>query len=134
VNRREFVGSVAFGLLAGPLGVEAQQVGQIYKIGLITVGAPEAPWRPAAPGFFWERLRELGWIEGQTVMVERRGAGGDYKRIPSLAAELAQLKVNVIVASTGSEARGAQEGTRSVGNTSTLRRRGRPVLGPVRMT
>ena len=101
-------------LLGAPFAAEAQPTGQVYKIGLITLGAPEAPWRPAVPGPFWERLRKLGWVEGQTVMVERRGAGGDPKRIPSLAAELAQLDVKVILAGTGSEARRAQEGTRTV--------------------
>jgi putative ABC transport system substrate-binding protein len=101
-------------LLGAPFAAEAQPAGQVYKIGLITVGAPEGPWRPAAPGPFWERLRELGWIEGQTITVERRGAGGDANRIPSLAAELAELKVNVILAGTGAEAKRAQEGTRTV--------------------
>ena len=65
---------------------------------------------PCCTGPFWERLRELGWIEGQTITVERRGAGGDANRIPSLAAELAELKVNVILAGTGAEAKRAQEG------------------------
>jgi putative tryptophan/tyrosine transport system substrate-binding protein len=100
--------------LAAPLAAEAQPSGQVYKIGLINIGAPEAPWRPSVPGPFWDRLRELGWVEGKMIMVERRGASGDGRRIPSLAAELAQLKVNVIVTVTGAEAKRAQEGTRTV--------------------
>jgi hypothetical protein len=46
-------------------------------------------------------------------MVERRGASGDANRIPGLAAELVRLQVNVSLASTGADAKRAQEGTRS---------------------
>ena len=97
-----------------PLGAEAQPDRKVPKIGLITLEAPGKPWRPAAPGAFWDRLRELGWVEGESVVVERRGAGGDRDRIPSVAADLTRLKADVILTATGYEARRAQEGTQTV--------------------
>jgi putative ABC transport system substrate-binding protein len=114
MDRREFVSGVALGLLAAPLTAEAQPERNVPKIGLIMLSAPGTEWRPAASGPFWERLRELGWVEGQNIVVERRGAGGDWDRIPSLAGELAQLKVAVILVGTGAEARRTQQGTRTV--------------------
>jgi len=59
-------------------------------------------------------MRELGWVEGQNLAVELRGAGGDWGRLPSLAAELVQRKVNVIVMDNGTAARRVQEGNRTV--------------------
>jgi putative ABC transport system substrate-binding protein len=114
IARRTFLAGTGAVILAAPLAAEGQAGRQVLRIGLITVGAPGTPWRPEAPGPFWERLRELGWVEGQNVVVERRGAGGDWDRIPGLAAELAQLKVDVILAGTAGEARRAQEGTRTI--------------------
>jgi putative tryptophan/tyrosine transport system substrate-binding protein len=114
LDRRAFLSTLAGTLLAAPLPAVAQPERKAAKVGLITVGAPEAPWRPAAPGVFWDRLRELGWVEGENLTVERRGASGDWSRVPTLAAELARANVAVILANTGGEARRAHEGTRSV--------------------
>jgi len=107
MDRRAFLGTVAGSLLAAPLAAEGQGT-----IGVINFNAPVR-----APGFdsaFWGRMRELGWVEGQSLAVELRGAGGDWGRLPSLAAELVQRKVNVIVMDNGTAARRVQEGDRTV--------------------
>ena len=67
------------------------------RIGYLSVGSPtgtDANLRRA----FSEGLRDLGWIEGQTIFVEERWAEGKFDRLPELAAELVRLKRDVIVA------------------------------------
>jgi putative tryptophan/tyrosine transport system substrate-binding protein len=50
-------------------------------------------------GAFLQRLRELGWIEGQTITIESRWAGGRPERLDEIAAEFVRLKVDLIVTS-----------------------------------
>ena len=112
MDRRTFLASVTGGLLAAPLAAKAQGERTVPKIGVINFNAPvHAPRFESA---FWGRMRELGWVEGQSLAVELRGAGGDWGRLPSLAAELVQRKVNVIVMDNGTAARRVQEGDRTV--------------------
>jgi len=59
-------------------------------------------------------MRELGYIEGKNLMIEWRFAEDDYERLPSLAAELVQLKVDVIVASGSGATRAAQNVTTTI--------------------
>jgi len=97
MDRRAFiVGSVA--ALAAPLAAEAQQVGNIYRIGYLA--ALYAP-RPDRSTRVWQtflvRLRELGYVEGHNLVLEARFAEGDVERLPRLAAELVRLKPDVIV-------------------------------------
>jgi putative ABC transport system substrate-binding protein len=91
-------------LLALPPIVEAQQQANLPRIGVLALHSP-----PVLPGeaVVWERMRQLGWIEGKTVTVERRGAAGDLNRIPDLAADLVALNLDVIMISTGASARRA---------------------------
>jgi putative ABC transport system substrate-binding protein len=63
---------------------------------------------------FRQGLRDLGYIEGQTVAIESRYADGRFERLPDLAAELVRLKVDVIVASPGEAAQAAQRATRTI--------------------
>jgi putative ABC transport system substrate-binding protein len=56
-----------------------------------------------------EGLRRLGWIEGQNLAIERRGAGGQQERLPALAAELVGLKPDVIVAVAPQPTRAAKD-------------------------
>lgn len=64
-------------------------------IGLLTQGA--CPAAPYTTDPFRERIRDLGYIEGQNMVIECRGAGGQADRLPDLAAELVRLKVDVLV-------------------------------------
>ena len=71
-----------------------QQVGKIPRAGVIARGAPDR--NPQVEGFR-QALRELGYVEGQTIHVDYRFAQGRDDRIAELAAELVRLKVDVIV-------------------------------------
>jgi putative ABC transport system substrate-binding protein len=98
IDRRTFIGAVAGGLLALPLAAEAQQAGKVWRIGVIvTATRTETEHLIKALS---EGLRELGYVERRNVMLELRFADGRQERLPALAAELVQLKVDVLV--TGS--------------------------------
>jgi putative tryptophan/tyrosine transport system substrate-binding protein len=97
MNRRVFVTSLA-AVLAAPLGVEAQQAARIPRIGVLHPGAPATSSHFAAA--FTEGLRELGYLEGQNIVVERRFGEAKAERLSDIAAELVRLKVDVIVTST----------------------------------
>ena len=97
-------------LLASSLGARAQPAGKAYRIGYLETGAARPrPWEA-----FRERLRELGYVEGQTVAFETRAADGRLDRLPSLATELVRLKVDVIVTAGSPAARAAKDTTTSV--------------------
>ena len=93
MDRRTFIDMVAGSLLVASLPALAQQTGKVRRIGILTAGTI-----PSDSPFFVE-LRERGWIEDQNLLIERRAAGGKAELVPGLAAELVQLKVDVIVTS-----------------------------------
>jgi ABC-type uncharacterized transport system substrate-binding protein len=98
VDRRRFLLTSLAGALGAPLAAGAQGARKVYRVGLILTAAPnetEHLYKALRDG-----LRDLGYVEGQNVLFEGRFADGRQERIPSLAAELVRLKVDVIV--TGS--------------------------------
>jgi len=88
--------TLALGILAAPLAAEAQQAGKVYRIGFLGIVPPSdtSPRQNA----FRQGLRELGWVEGQNIVIEYRFSEGRLDRLPELAAELVRLKVDIIVA------------------------------------
>jgi putative ABC transport system substrate-binding protein len=90
-----FVAVLALSLLAAPLAADAQQTGKVPRIGWL--GVSSASDRPALLDAFRQRLRELGWVEGQNIVIDYRYAKDRVDRLPDLAAELVRLKVDVIV-------------------------------------
>jgi ABC-type uncharacterized transport system substrate-binding protein len=96
------------GLTLAPRAAEAQ------RIGILSAYFPpsEPGWEQRSP--FWLGMNELGWIEGQNIGVERRWAGLRLDRLPALAAELVQLKVDVILTTAGGEAIAARTATKTV--------------------
>jgi putative tryptophan/tyrosine transport system substrate-binding protein len=100
-------------LLAAPLAAEAQQATQVHRIGFLHPGLslPEPPNLEALR----QGLREMGYVEGQNLVIASRYAEGREERLPDLAAELARLKVDVIVAGGGAVViRAAQGATRTI--------------------
>jgi putative ABC transport system substrate-binding protein len=95
-SRRTFVATVAGGILLAPVHAAAQ-TGKVRRIGFLwdTPGV----W-PHALEAFRQGLRELGWIEGQNIVIEYRWAEGRFERLPGFVEELVRLKVDVIVAPT----------------------------------
>jgi putative ABC transport system substrate-binding protein len=108
---RRAIGTAAFALLALPLAspfaVTAQPAAKVHRIGLLgTVPLTNAEAFRIWGGFF-DGLRQLGYVEGQNIVIEGRYSEGRSERLPALAAELVELKVDVIVAAahTASAAR-----------------------------
>ena len=96
------VAVLAVSLLAAPLAADAQQAGKVPRIGFLGVTSPSD--RPSHLDAFRQRLRELRWVEGQNIVIDYRYAEGRVDRLPDLAAELVRLKVDLIVASAGTQA------------------------------
>jgi putative ABC transport system substrate-binding protein len=94
MKRREFITLVGGAAAAWPLAAHAQQAA-MPMIGFLgpTTPAVGGPWAAA----FGQRLRELGWVEGRTIVVEYRWAEGRSERFVEIAAEFVKLKVDVIV-------------------------------------
>jgi len=114
ITRRAFIGTLAGGLLAAPLATGAQQAAKVYRIGLLGGSPPNSPGgRRAWEGFF-QGMRELGYVEGQNILVEGRFYGDHTDRLPALAAELVRLKVDVIVAGAPPAPEAAQRATSTV--------------------
>lgn len=86
---------VACGFLAASASSAAAQGSRTPLIGLLSPAGPNTGW--FAEGFR-QGMKELGYIEGQNIRIEFRWAHGQFERLPSLAAELVQLNVDVIVA------------------------------------
>jgi putative ABC transport system substrate-binding protein len=102
VDRRRFLLTSLAGALATPLAAGAQQVGKLPRIGFLSLTSPSD--RPPLLAAFRQRLRELGWVEGQNIVIDYRYAEGRVDRLPDLAAELVRLKVDLIVAAAGTQA------------------------------
>lgn len=88
-------GGVALLLIAALLSAEAQSPGQVRRIGFLSSGSSNAP-APVHEAFR-QGLRELGWVEGENIVIDYRFADG-HTRLPARAAELVRLKVDIIVA------------------------------------
>ncbi len=85
--------TLALGILLVPLAADAQP-GKVARIGFLSGGPPGDPYVEA----FRQGLREIGYVEGQNIVVEYRHAEGKFDRLPALADELVRLKVDAIVA------------------------------------
>src|SRR5262245_30897600 len=90
-----FIAVLALSLLAAPLVAGAQQTGKVPRIGFLSLTSPSD--RPALFDAFRQGLRELGWVEGQNVVIDYRYAEDRVDRLPDLASELVRLKVDLIV-------------------------------------
>jgi putative ABC transport system substrate-binding protein len=93
MDRRRFLLTSVAGL-AAPLAVEAQQGEKMHRIGVLST-----TWGPNSSVLqgFAGRLKELGYIEGQSLAIDVRSGEGRNDRLPALAAELVGLRVDVIV-------------------------------------
>jgi hypothetical protein len=92
------VGSIVIlflSLLAAPLVAGAQPAGKVPTIGFVTHNT--AAQNTQAFEIFAQGLRELGYIDGQTITIERRYVEGQFERVPALVAELATRHIDVFV-------------------------------------
>jgi putative tryptophan/tyrosine transport system substrate-binding protein len=107
-----FVVTLTLSLLVAPRTAEAQQATKVHRIGRLSSGSPSGPNLPLEA--FRQGLRELGYVEGRNILIESRYAEGQEDRFPAFAAELVQLKVDVLVAGGATAIRAAQHATRTI--------------------
>jgi putative tryptophan/tyrosine transport system substrate-binding protein len=96
VKRRAFITLVVGAAIAAPLAARAQQAKKIPRIGYLSPGSA-SPGPLAYHDEFQRGLRELGYIEGQNIVIEYRFAEGKFEQLADLATELVKLNVDVIV-------------------------------------
>jgi putative tryptophan/tyrosine transport system substrate-binding protein len=111
VNRRAFLGSLTLGLIAAPFASDAQPPARVVRIGVLALWVASAT--PLAEAFR-QGLREHGYVEGHNVTFEYRSVQGRAERLPSLAAELVRLKVDVIVTESNVAALAAKHATQTI--------------------
>src|SRR5262245_2698775 len=87
--------ALALSIIVAPVAQD-QSAGKVYRIGYLSTSSAAASSRSVQR--FRQALRELGWIEGQNIVIDYRFAEGRFDRLPDLAAELVRLNVDVIVA------------------------------------
>jgi ABC-type uncharacterized transport system substrate-binding protein len=111
MDRRTFLAGTGAVLLAAPRASEAQQAAKIARIGYLVTSLAVSPHPQEA---FRQGLRDLGYVEGRTVVIEYRDAEGKPERFPAVATELVALKVDVIVAGPTLAALAAKQATKTI--------------------
>ena len=114
MDRRRFLLTSLVGALAMPQVADAQQPGKVWRVGILSPGGVPDPSVATTPNLLPRNLRELGYVEGGNLIVERRFADGKIERLPGLARELVQLKVDVIVAAGDETIPAARDATATV--------------------
>ncbi len=102
---------LALGILAAPLTATAQPPTHVHRIGVLSGFTREHDRNVEA---FLEGMRALGSVEGQNLVLEYRGAAGQYERFPALAAELVRLQVNVLLVGPTPAALAAKAATTTI--------------------
>jgi len=113
MDRRAFVTGLG-AALAAPLAAEAQQMGRLYRIGILGNVSIAEPYGASLWGAFVQGLRELGYADGQNISLEYVSSEGKYERLPALAAELVRRKVDVIVVPADQNALAVKQATSSI--------------------
>jgi putative ABC transport system substrate-binding protein len=116
MDRRAFLAGTGAMLLAAPLAARAQQARKIVRVGIVLGGptpSPEEIAKAAATSPFLLAMKELGWIEGQNMVVERRYGDSPDQRRAAIAA-LVRLQVDVLLVSGVAPARLAQLETKTI--------------------
>jgi len=116
MNRRTFLGVLAGSFLAAPFAAEAQKSEKKARVGILGIGTAPSPQELAksvSTNPFWLSMRQLGWVDGQNMIVERRfGESADQLRAG--AADLVRLKVDVLFVSSAGLAKILQLQTNTI--------------------
>jgi putative ABC transport system substrate-binding protein len=98
MKRRTFIELTAFTIVAAPYAAEAQRETKVARIGWLDAGSTPSVGAPSgALTAFEQRLKELGYVPGRNLVIERRFADTYWDRLPGLAQDLVRLDVDVIV-------------------------------------
>jgi putative tryptophan/tyrosine transport system substrate-binding protein len=110
VNRRGFITLVGGAVIGWPQPVRAQQPTKIPRIGFL---GPTSASHPPIAGFL-AGLRDLGYVDGKTIVIEFRWAEEDYDRLAALAAELVRLDIDVLVTFSNPGVVAAKRATKTI--------------------
>jgi len=111
-NRRKLIFSLGAGALATTFDSFAQPRDKVYRIGILfSNAAASAKWQVDV---FIQALQEFGYVENKNILFEHRYAEGNFERLPAMAAELVQLKVDVIFVNNTPPALAAKQATSSI--------------------
>ena len=97
MDRRSFVGALVGGLLAALSVARAQPQANAFRIGILAGSSPTSPEAAHVWGGFFQRMRELGYVEGRNIVIEGRYYGDSIELLPNFAEELVRLNVDAIV-------------------------------------
>jgi putative ABC transport system substrate-binding protein len=114
MNRRTFLITSLAAALAKPLAARAQKAGAMRRVGVLANVPLSDPGSGRLWGAFAEALRELGYVEGQSVTIETLSSDGQYDRLPGLAAELVRHKAEVIVAPAAQNVVAARQASNTI--------------------
>src|SRR3954453_13109785 len=144
MRRRDFITLLGGTAATWPLAARAQLQQKMARIGYLGAGTRAASPNPRDA--FLQGLRDLGYVEGQNLVVVDRYAEGQQERLPELALELVQLEVDIIIAPTSGSAKAAKDATATIpivmagggdpvglGLVASLARPGGNVTGPSMM-
>src|SRR5271166_2617553 len=113
MRRRDFITLIGGAVAAAPRVVRAQAQ-KVTRVGMLIPSAPDASATQENFNVVRQGLAELGYVEGQNILFERRGGNGTPERLAAMAAELVDLKVDIIIAIATPAARAAQQATTTI--------------------
>jgi putative ABC transport system substrate-binding protein len=114
-TRRALLRALGAGtLIVGAWPASGQQPTRIPRIGMLWFGASRDPFIPINAGMFRQRLAELGYVEGKTILIDDRFAEGSIPRLNELARELVASKVDIIVTQAVAATIAARQATRTI--------------------
>jgi ABC-type uncharacterized transport system substrate-binding protein len=111
-NRRKLVIALGAGALLMLLAETSQPQSNVHRIGMLLAGTPATTKEIIEA--FTQGLRELGYVEGKNIVIDKRFADGNVDRLPALAVDLTQQKVEVILAAGTAAAKAAKRATTTV--------------------
>ena len=114
MRRRELIKLFGGAMLAWPMAARAEQFGAMRRLGILMAGSEGEPETSAGLATFKASLRELGWIEGRNLQIDKRWTAGDPGRVQPLAHELVDLEPDAILAHTTPCLAALQRETRTI--------------------
>src|SRR5262245_18804965 len=114
IGRRKFLATLGGAAVAWPLVARAQQATTVRRVGFLLPGGERTTAVRGQLDAFRQGLKEYGWLEGQNISVEYRFAEGKEDALPAIAAELARLRLDVIVAEGTAAIQAAKTATQTV--------------------
>jgi putative ABC transport system substrate-binding protein len=116
MDRRTFMGTLTLALMVAPLAAEAQKSEKIARVGILGIGPTPSPQELAksvSTNPFWLSMRQLGWVDGRNMVVERR-FGESAEQLRAGAAALVHVKVDVLFVSSAGLAKILQRETKTI--------------------